>query len=480
MGPDVSILKALADKRLFAGAFKEPATWAAWWAFLAALFGLAMSEDAAAIYRDCTGRDGLPDAAFREGWLICGRRSGKSRIMALIAVFLACLRDYRDYLGPGERATIMIIAADRKQARQIMGYVRGLLATPALAALVENDLAESIELAREVTIEVGTASHRAVRGYTIAACLGDELAVWPDEESASPDTEILAAIRPAMLTIPNALLICASSPYARRNALWEVFKSYYGKDDKRVLVWRAPTLTMNPTVPAHEIEDAYERDPVSAAAEYGAEFRTDIESFVDREAVEACISERVLERPPLSAIRYIAAVDPAGGSGTDSFTCAVAHAEKDGEGSVVVLDALRELRPPFSPESAIADIVKLLKTYGISTVCGDRWGGEFPREAFRKLGIEYLVSDRTKSDYYKDLLPLINSRRIDLLDQKRLIAQLCGLERRTARGGRDSIDHAPSAHDDVINSTAIAIVRASGVIRDPNAFDIETYIKAYS
>lgn len=101
MGADVSILKALADKRLFAGAFKEPATWAAWWAFLAALFGLAMSEDAAAIYRDCTGRDGLPDAAFREGWLICGRRSGKSRIMALIAVFLACLRDYRDYLGPG-------------------------------------------------------------------------------------------------------------------------------------------------------------------------------------------------------------------------------------------------------------------------------------------------------------------------------------------------------------------------------------------
>ena len=207
-----------------------------------------------------------------------------------------------------------------------------------------------------------------------------------------------------MLTIPNALLICASSPYARRNALWEVFKSYYGKDDKRVLVWRAPTLTMNPTVPAHEIEDAYERDPVSAAAENGAEFRTDIESFVDREAVEACISERVLERPPLSAIRYIAAVDPAGGSGTDSFTCAVAHAEKDGEGSVVVLDALRELRPPFSPESAIADIVKLLKTYGISTVCGDRWGVvNFRERPFASSASSHLVSDRTKSDYYKDL-----------------------------------------------------------------------------
>jgi hypothetical protein len=34
-------------------------------------------------------------------------------------------------------------------------------------------------------------------------------------------------------------------------------------------------------------------------------------------------------------------------------------------------------------------------------------------------------------------------------------------ERRTARGGRDSIDHAPSAHDDVINAAADAIVMAA-------------------
>ena len=43
----------------------------------------------------------------------------------------------------------------------------------------------------------------------------------------------------------------------------------------------------------------------------------------------------------------------------------------------------------------------------------------------------------------------------------RLVTQLCGLERRTARGGKDSIDHAPSSHDDVINSAAEAIVLAA-------------------
>src|SRR5262249_39681683 len=61
---------------------------------------------------------------------------------------------------------------------------------------------------------------------------------------------------------------------------------------------------------------------------------------------------------------------------------------------------------------------------------------------------------KPKSDLYRDLLPLINSRRLDLLDEPRLIAQLVGLERRTARGGRDSIDHAPGAHDDLANAVA--------------------------
>jgi hypothetical protein len=33
-------------------------------------------------------------------------------------------------------------------------------------------------------------------------------------------------------------------------------------------------------------------------------------------------------------------------------------------------------------------------------------------------------------------------------------AQLCTLERRTSRAGRDSINHAPNAHDDVGNAAA--------------------------
>jgi len=75
-------------------------------------------------------------------------------------------------------------------------------------------------------------------------------------------------------------------------------------------------------------------------------------------------------------------------------------------------------------------------------------------EQFRKFGIHYEPSTRPKSQLYVDLLPLINSHRIELLDDARLINQLCALERRTARGGRDSIDHPPGGRDDVVNTVA--------------------------
>jgi hypothetical protein len=127
-------------------------------------------------------------------------------------------------------------------------------------------------------------------------------------------------------------------------------------------------------------------------------------------------------------------------------------------------DAVRERRPPFSPDDVVLEFVSLLKIYNIRTVMGDRYAGEWPRERFRVHGITYEVAEQPKSDLYRDLLPILNSGRAELLDVPRLTTQLCGLERRTARGGRDSIDHAPGAHDDVSNSVAGAIVSATNQI----------------
>lgn len=453
--PPADILTAIHSPALFRPWFRDLETWHAWFAFLRALFALPMEDTDRAIFAECAGRAEPPTAPATEAWLIVGRRGGKSLVLATIAVYLAVFRDWSAHLVPGESACVQVIATDRRQAKIIFRYARAMLRVPALKRLVLSEDDDTLALSTGVNIAVTTCSFRAVRGYTVVAALADEIAFWrSDETAANPDAEILAALKPAMATVPGAILLAASSPYARRGVLWEAHRNHYGKDGS-VLVWRAPTRRMNPTVPQSLIDEAMERDPARAAAEYLAEFRSDIEGFVSREVVDAATAPGRHELPPSSDFNHVAFVDPSGGS-ADSMTLAIAHLEGDRG----VLDALREVRPPFSPEAVVRDFAALLDRYGISEVEGDRYGGEWPRERFSEAGITYAPAEKPKSDIYKELLPSLNSGKVELLDLPRLHAQLCNLERRTARGGRDSIDHPPGGHDDVANAAAGALVRA--------------------
>jgi hypothetical protein len=450
----VNIVELLTRFRPF---FRDLSTWAAWIALLKAVFGLPMEPEEIEIYRRHTARQDPPERQAREAWLVIGRRGGKSRIAALIAVFLALCRDYRGVLAPGERGTVMVVAADRKQARTVFQYICTFLEdVPAFAAYITRRTAEVIELRNKIIIEVTTSNFRAIRGYTVVAAVFDEVAYWRSEESANPDVEIANSVRPAMATVPGALLLGISSPYARRGLLWEMHRTHYGREGDDILVWHGDTKSMNPTVDPAVIARAYEDDEAVAAAEYGAEFRRDIETFIAREVLDRCVVPGRVELPPMAGVSYSAFVDPSGGS-ADSFTLSIAH-NADGK---AVLDAVRERKPPFSPEAVVSEYAALLRTYRVSAISGDRYAGEWPRERFREHGIEYQPSEKDKSGLYREFLPLANSARLELLDSDRLIGQLMRLERRTGRGGKDSIDHPPGAHDDLANAAAGALVLVS-------------------
>ena len=408
-----------------------------------------------------TGRKVAPTKVAREVWAICGRRAGKSIIAALVAVYLTTCREYRGVLAPGERGVFMVIAADRRQARVVRRYISGLLhSTPVLEQLIARETKTEIVLTTGITIEIHTASFRTVRGYTVVGAVLDELAFFPTDDAADPDREIIAALRPAMATIRGAVLLCLSSPYARRGELYKAHRAHYGRDG-RVLVIQAPTWMLNATVPQEIIDRAYAEDEASARAEYGAQFRLDVESFVSREAIDSAVIPGRLELPPVRGERYVGFLDFAGGSGADSATLAVAHEEERDGVTVFTLDAVREVRPPFSPEQVCAEFASFLRRYGIATATADRWAGQFPVEQMAKYGVTVKPSAKAKSDIYKEFLPLLNSGNVELLDLPRLLAQVAGLERRVARGGRDSIDHAPGSHDDVANAAAGALTLPS-------------------
>lgn len=397
-----------------------------------------------------TGRQVLPSAPVSELVVIAGRGAGKSRWAARLAVHAACGRTYRR--APGERIYVGIFAPDKRQAGVTLSYVTGLLhAVPALESLIVRELGESVELSTGCTVEVIRADKAAPRGRSYALAIVEEAAFLPQADSTDPDTELLRALRPALARVPGSMLVVISSPYARRGELYRAWRDHYGKNESAtVLVVKAPTLDLNPSFDAREIERVYAEDPVSAAAEYGAEFRSDVEAFVTREAVEGCVIAGRIELPPVRGIAYQAFADPSGGSG-DSFTLAIGHGETVNGQPIAMVDCIRERMPPFSPETVVSEYAELLKSYGVRVVKGDRYAGEWPRETFLRYGITYKPSDKVKSDIYRDALALLNGNRIALLDIEKLITQLVGLERRTSRGGRDSIDHAPGGHDDIAN-----------------------------
>jgi hypothetical protein len=471
----INIVQAILDSNLFRPLFRDIETWRSWIVFLKALFALPMSDDELALYQQCTGREKPPEKPFREAWVPTGRRSGKSFIAALIAVFLACFRDYREYLAPGERAHVIVIAADRKQAQVILRYVKGFLkAIPMLAAMVENEKTESIDLNNRVTIEVFTCSYKAVRGFTAVAVICDEVAFWRDDSGRNPATEVLRALRPSLGTIPGALLIAISSPYSRSGPLWETFSRHYGKDDSDILCWKAPTTLMNPTFDQKIIERELANDPEAARAEYLAEFRSDLEAYLPEEAIQAVTIQDRFELPPMPHTNYVAFVDPSGGR-RDAAALAIAHIERIHKAEErVILDVARRFPSPHDPGQVVKDMAEILKSYKVGRIVGDRYAGSWPESEFWKYSITYQASEKDKSQIYLDFLPLVLSGKVELLDNKNLFAELRSLERRTRKGGRDQVDHPPKASDDLANAVAGVCVEVGVWKRESGFF---TYMR---
>ncbi len=429
-------------------------SWTPWRAFIRALCAAPMTAEQLAIYQQHTGRTAPPADPFNEATLIVGRRGGKSRILAFVAVALATLRDYDEHLSAGEVATIGVLASTTKQARSIFNYTLGLLRdTPPLRGMVQDETQDTILLRNRVQIEIASASFRSTRGYTYAAVLADEVAFWRSEESANPDVEILRALRPGLASIPGSVMLLASSPYGKKGVLYNSYRRYYGKDDAPVLVWKADTASMNPKLNPAIIAREYEEDPEAAQAEYGAEFRDDLADFISREAIDAITCWGRHELPPVPGVSYAAFCDPSGGS-SDAMTLAVAHLE----GDVGVLDAVLEIRAPFSPDVAVAECVSLLRRYNVTRAVSDRYAGAWPVARFAQHGVTLEQSARGKSDLYHDFLALAMAKRVELLDHTRMAAQFVGLERRVARSGKDSIAEPPGAHDDICNAVAGVLV----------------------
>ena len=453
----MNILEAMDHEELYAPVFQGD--WLAWRTYLAAKRALKRPTKAMlAIYRECTGRTTWPTRPARESYANCGRRSRKTQITAFEAHYEAWAYDYRPLLAPGDWAVIPILACDRTQATIMFNRIAAFFELNAFKSMLTNQTKDTLELGeRRVLLQVRSADFRRLRGPSVAHAKGDEVGFWRDETgSSNPAEEIFTALRPALLR--DGTISAISTGYSRSGPLWTAYRDHWAKEDDPVFVWTAPTTTMAPEFPREIIEAAIEADPQAAEAEWLGGFRRDLENFVSREVIDACVVPGRHELPPSPDLRMVAFTDPAGGSGGDSFTLALAY--QDRNSGQAVLTAVREAKPPFSPEAVVTEFSSTLKAYGCASVMGDAYSGAWVREAFERCGVRYEVSPRPKSALYLEALPLLNAHKLELLDHPKLLAQIGALERRTARSGKDSVDHPPKGHDDIANAALAACVLA--------------------
>ena len=213
-----------------------------------------------------TGRTAWPAAPFTEAAVIVGRRGGKSRILALIAVYLAAFRDYAPYLAPGEVATIGVLAVDKGQARAIFRFVHWAIEGGADAGAADRAARHRDDRAEQSgSYRDRHGVFRSTRGYSYAAVLCDEVAFWRQRRDVAQSrcrNSAGAAAWPG--DDPGRDVVDRFVALIRSAASFTTpYRRHFGRDDARVLVWKASTAEMNPSIDKRIIDEAYEDDPES-------------------------------------------------------------------------------------------------------------------------------------------------------------------------------------------------------------------------
>jgi hypothetical protein len=400
-------------------------------------YGLELSDTELEIYRRGTGRELYDAREQREITALAGRRSGKTgKIGARIGLYEA-FRDHR--IPRGERACVVLIAPTIAQAGIAHDYMyKDILGSPILLTRVAKCRKNEIVLKSGVTILCCACSSISLRGMAVVAAILDEVSFMRNEQtSVHCDEEVLAALRPAMITFPESKLIKITTPHAKRGVVWN---EYRRRAELNYPVWQLSTTEMNPTVSAELLEQERERSLESFKREFLAEFTDNVASWIEPEVLDACIVQGRKELPRVSNVTYAAAVDPA--FKQSDFGLAITHRTSEG---LIVLDRVARWtgskKAPLGFERVCREIANILREYGIDKVQGDQYAAAAIQQEFLKLGVSYkevTFNRQTRPQLFNNLKHLLVQRKIELLDEPELLRQLRSLEEyRVADGGTD-------------------------------------------
>jgi hypothetical protein len=302
----VPLRDALHDDRLLGHALVGE-SWAGWKTLLLAAAGEQLDDGEREHFTALTGRPKEPGDGLLSEVFLCigGRRGGKSRAMATFCAWLASCVDWSDVLSIGETGRVLFVAPATYQAQVISDYCRALFReNELLSSLIQGETQDELQLKRRIAFTIQAASATHARGMTAVAICLDEVCHLPSTDAVNSSEDLTQALKPSLASTGGPLLL-TSSPAGAEGLAYALFKRHYGPDgDVRCIVAKGSSRELNPSLRASIIDKAYADDAVAAAAEYGAEFREPMSSYLTREIVERCIDKGVTSRVRLPLIQY--------------------------------------------------------------------------------------------------------------------------------------------------------------------------------
>lgn len=305
------------------------------------------------------------------------------------------------------------------------------------------------EAEKEVVFPSGTIvwcrsaeSPESLTGEGVKGIVGDEFHMW------SPDVwpEYL---EPTTLDF-NAWVCFLGIPTSDWSV--ELFQQVQRGERKGWKARQLPTST-NPWINKELIEDKRKNTADWIfEIQYMANIVVGVGSAFSRESVTACVVKNRFEVGYDARNWYVAFFDAAGG-GTDEMTLSITHKEPREEKKVMIIQDVLMACLADQPHDRVTEFSNKLKQYGIKSIVGDRYAGEWPRDQFRKHGINYIISTKTASELYTEFQPIVKQGLIEMLDDETQRDQLIGLLRKKGTA-KEIITHPVGEHDDRSNSLA--------------------------
>lgn len=414
--------------------------------------------------------------------LICGRRSGKTLLSAIISIYCAISTNWKPFLQKTPFATVLIMSHSREFSDEVLEVIKTLIeASPILSRLINQDAKQTasamnlivpwvvkgiIEYSR-VQIKVGAASSKTTRGIAACAILCDEIAYWNlDESMKETDVKIMKAVRPAMKQFGSlAMLIKLSSPGIKSGVLYNEYQMHRaGTLPASYEVFKAPSWLMNTILPKEEFVEEWVLDQDGFDTEYRSNFADSLSNFMSPELIDMSIQRNVKFLTPLDSkeVKYFAAIDAA--FKADRFTFTLVSVRENRVTQHVVMGWEGTRKEPVKAHTVAQYIKNIIKNFPVDYVAADQFAFQPLKEIFDQYDVELRENTFTptfKKKIYFNLKKLVHSQQLDLLDHEQQVKELKELIVEQSTTGTIRIGHPQGGHDDFADSLAVAAFLAT-------------------